>query len=224
MADQIDVDFYFEPVCGWAWRTSIWMRRVAKVRPINVTWKVMSLAVINSPEDWTKDPNEGHIHAAGLNRTLLLARRIGGNDAMDRLFVAYGNAIFGTHELLTWGQRPNRALRADVDDPEYRALQAKCLQAAGLPSTLYEQALADPSTHDEWMAEHLEAVRVGAFGTPTLALAGSNIGVFGPVIDPVPSGDEALALWDSVYQALRAPYLYEMKRTRPRRSNVQFAD
>jgi 2-hydroxychromene-2-carboxylate isomerase len=225
MTEQIDVDFYFEPVCGWAWRTSIWLRRVAKVRPINVTWKVMSLAVVNSPEDWTKDPNEGHIHAAGLNRTLLLARRRGGNAAMDRLFVAYGNAIFGTHELLTWGQRTNRSLRADPSDSEYRALQARCLETAGLPPTLYEEALADPSTHDEWMSEHLEAVtRVGAFGTPTIALSGSNIGVFGPVIDPVPDGDEAVALWDSVYVALRAPYLYEMKRTRPRRSNVQFAD
>ena len=225
MAEPIEVDFYYEPVCGWAWRTSIWMRRVAKQRPIKVNWKLLALAVINSPEDWTKDPNEGHIHAAGLNRTLILARRTGGNDAMDRLYVAYGNAIFGTHELLTWGQRPHPNLRADVDDQDYRALQAKCLEIAGLPTDLYERALADQSTHEEWMAEHHEAVaRLGAFGTPTVALAGSDVGIFGPVVDPVPDGDEALALWDSVHVALKAPYLYEMKRNRPRRSNVQFAD
>jgi hypothetical protein len=225
MAEQVELDFYFEPVCGWAWRTSVWIRRVAKERPVHVNWKLLSLAVVNSPEDWTKDPNVGHIHAAGLNRTLILARRKGGNEAMDRLFVAYGNAIFGTHELLTWGQRPNSGLRAEVDDPAYRALQSRCMEAAGLPSNLYEEAMADQSTHDEWMAEHDEAAaRLGAFGTPTLALAGSTIGVFGPVVDPVPSGEDALALWDSVYVALKAPYLYEIKRTRPRRSNVQFAD
>jgi 2-hydroxychromene-2-carboxylate isomerase len=225
MSDRIDVEFYFEPVCGWAWRTSIWMRRVAKVRPIDVHWKLLSLAVINSPDDWAKDPNEGHIHAAGLNRTLLLARRKGGNEAMDRLFVAYGNAIFGTHELLTWGQRTNRTLQADPTNAEYRALQVKCMEVAGLPSNLYEEAMADQSTHDEWMAEHEEAAaRLGAFGTPTIALKGSNIGVFGPVVDPVPEGDDAFALWDSVYVALKAPYLYELKRPRPRRSHVQFAD
>ena len=225
MAEPIEVDFYYEPVCGWAWRTSIWMRRVAKQRPIKVNWKLLALAAINSPEDWTKDPNEGHIHAAGLNRTLLLARRAAGNDAMDRLYVAYGNAIFGTHELLTWGQRPHPNLRAEVGDPDYRALQAKCLETAGLPTDLYEKAVADPSTHEEWMAEHHEAVnRLGAFGTPTVALAGSDVGIFGPVVDPVPDGDEALALWDSVRVALNAPYLYEMKRNRPRRSNIQFAD
>ncbi|MBV9325578.1 MAG: hypothetical protein JO352_17540 [Chloroflexi bacterium] len=225
MADKIDVEFYFEPVCGWAWRTSIWMRRVARERPINVNWKLLSLAAINNPEDWTKDPNTGHVHAAGLNRTLVLARRKAGNDAMDRLFVAYGNAIFGTRELLTWGQRPNPTLRAELADPDYRALQAKCLETAGLPKTLYEEAMSDESTHEEWMAENAEAVeRLGAFGTPTIALKGSDIGIFGPVVDPVPSGAEALALWDSVYQTLHAPYLYEIKRNRPRRTNVQFSD
>jgi len=223
--NHVEVDFYYEPVCGWAWRTSIWMRRVAKMRPIKVNWKLLALAVINSPEDWTKDPNEGHLHAAGLNRTLILARRTRGNEAMDRLYVAYGNAIFGTHELLTWGQRPNKELRADVSDPAYRALQARCLEQAGLPTSLYEEAMSDTSTLDEWFAEHHEAVqRLDAFGTPTVALSGSTVGVFGPVVDPVPDGDEALALWDSVHVALKAPYLYEMKRNRPRRSNVQFAD
>jgi hypothetical protein len=225
MSDTIDVEFFYEPVCGWAWRTSIWLRRVARERPIHVHWKLLSLAAINSPEDWTRDPNTGHIDAAGLNRTLLLARRKDGNAAMDRLYVVYGDAIFGTHELLTWGQRRKTTLRADVHDEGYRALQATCLELAGLPRTLYEEAMADPSTHDEWMAENAEAVaRLGAFGTPTIALAGSNIGVFGPVVDPVPSGADALALWDSVHVALQAPYLYEMKRTRPGRSNVQFAD
>jgi 2-hydroxychromene-2-carboxylate isomerase len=225
MSDKIDVEFYYDPVCGWAWRTSIWMRRVAKERPINVHWKLLSLAAINSPEDWTKDPNTGHLETAGLNRTLMLARRKAGNEAMDRLFVAYGNAIFGTRELLTWGQRENTTMRADPHDPEYRALQAKCLQTAGLQTNLYEEAVADQSTLDEWMAEHAEGVaRLGAFGTPTIALKGSDVGIFGPVVDPVPSGDEALALWDSVYVALKAPYLYEIKRNRHRRTGVQFAD
>src|SRR5207244_295484 len=205
--------------------TSIWMRRVARLRPIKVNWKLFALAVVNSPEDWTKDPNEGHLHAVGLNRTLVLARRTGGNEALDRLYVAYGNAIFGTRELLTWGQRPNKTLRADVSDPAYRAVQARCLEQAGLPPTLYEEALADPSTQEEWMAEHHSAVaQVDAFGTPTIALTGSDIGIFGPVVDPVPDGDDALALWDSVHQALKAPYLYEIKRNRGRRSDVQFAD
>jgi 2-hydroxychromene-2-carboxylate isomerase len=225
MADKVEVEFYFEPVCGWAWRTSIWMRRVARERPIHVNWKLLSLAAINNPEDWTQDPNTSHVDAAGLNRTLVLTRRKEGNDAMDRLFVAYGNAIFGTRELQTWGQRANPSLKADVHDADYRALQVKCLQTAGLPTTLYEEAQADQSTHDEWMAENAEAVeRLGAFGTPTIALQGSDVGIFGPVVEPPPSGADALALWDSVYVALKAPYLYEIKRNRKGRPGIQFSD
>ncbi|MBV9328105.1 MAG: hypothetical protein JO352_30690 [Chloroflexi bacterium] len=72
--------------------------------------------------------------------------------------------------------RQNSTLRADPHDPTYRALQARCLETAGLPTNLYEEALADESTHDECMAENADAVqRLGAFGTPTIAIAGSSI-------------------------------------------------
>jgi 2-hydroxychromene-2-carboxylate isomerase len=226
VAETIELDFYYEPVCGWAWRTSIWIRHVAREIPLQINWKLLALGVINSPDDYRKDPNVGHVHAAGLNRTLLLARRHGGNEAMDRLYIAYGNAIFGTHELLTWGDRlRDPTLVADPSDERYRAIQAGCLEAAGLPTTLYEEAQRDQSTEDEWLAEHYEAVeRLGAFGTPTLALAGSKIGVFGPVIDPVPSGPDVIKLWDAVHLSLTSPWMYELKRNHAGRSDVQFAD
>jgi hypothetical protein len=224
--ETVELDFYYEPVCGWAWRTSVWIRRVAKERPLKINWKLLALGVINSPEDYRKDPNIGHVHAAGLNRTLLLARRQGGNEAMDRLYIAYGNAIFGTHELLTWGDRSRNAeLEADPSNAAYRAIQARCLEAAGLPKTLYEEAQADQSTEDDWLAEHHEAVgRLGAFGTPTLALPGSTIGLFGPVIDPVPTGSDVMKLWDAVYLSLTSPWMFEMKRNHGARTDVQFAD
>ncbi len=124
---------------------------MARERPITINWKLLALGVVNSPEDYRNDPNIGHVHAAGLNRTLVLARRLGGNDAMDRLSIAYGNAIFGTHELLTWGDRRRDSdLAADPSDPRYRGIQASCLEAAGLPTTLYLEAQADPSTEAEW--------------------------------------------------------------------------
>src|SRR4051812_12871113 len=224
--ETVELDFYYEPVCGWAWRTSVWIRRVAKERPLKINWKLLALGVINSPEDYRKDPNIGHVHAAGLNRTLLLARRQGGNEAMDRLYIAYGNAIFGTHELLTWGDRlRDFTLEADPSDTRYRAIQARCLESAGLPTTLYEDALNDESTEQEWLAEHNEAVeRLGAFGTPTLALAGSKIGVFGPVIDPVPEGADVMKLWEATYLSLTSPWMFEMKRNHGARTDVQFAD
>jgi len=208
VADAIDLDFYFDPACGWAWRTSIWIRRIAAERSINVTWKLFSLTLNNAPDDMKNDPSLDTADGVAMERTIALARRIGGNAAVDKLYVAYGNARHGSKE--------------NYAEP---AVQKRCLEAAGLPSTLFDEAMADPSTAQEVRTETREAIdKLAAFGVPTLVLAGSDIGVFGPVIDPVPSGQEALSLWDSVYTSLKQPFLYEMKRTRQHRPGVQFAD
>lgn len=200
MQDMIELDFYLDVSCRWTWWTSIWLRRVATQRPIGVTWKLFSLAVQDNPDNYTEPPaRPHHVRDFDLHRALAAARRAGGNAAVDRLYVAYGNALHGA--------------RADVRDP---AIQAGCLAEAGLPATLFDQAQHDPSTEAEVVAETRAALALGAVGTPVLSLSGSESTLFGPVLGHVPSGDEALELWDSVWFALRHPYLYELKRNRDR--------
>jgi len=172
------------------------MRRVAKERPVEVAWKLFSLAEINKGNE----PDEAHViaHAKGLSmeRTLLAARRHGGNAALERLYVAIGDAHHGRRE--------------DLND---EAVVARALREAGLPERLYQDALADDSTLSDLLAEHRDSVdRLHAFGVPTLALEGSDIGVFGPVVEPIPAGDEATELWDHTLWLLKAPAVFEFKR------------
>jgi hypothetical protein len=89
------------------------------------------------------------------------------------------------------------------------------LEEAGLPRTLLQQALDDPSTEHEALAEHREAVeRLGAFGVPWLVLEGQSLGLFGPVISEVPQGEAALRMWEHVSWLLAQPYFFELKRAR----------
>jgi len=185
--DSCELDFYFDPACRWAWWASVWIRRVARERPIKISWKLFSLAVQDNPKDYRQPPaRPHHIKDFDLQRVLVLARRTGGNEAVDRLFIALGNVLHGSKE--------------DIWDV---ALQHRCLEAAGLPWTFFDEALVDPSTEADVLAETRAALELGVLGTPSLALSGADSCMFGPIIGHVPTGEEALRLWDHTHFALK---------------------
>jgi hypothetical protein len=105
-----------------------------------------------------------------------------------------------------------------------QAVQARCLSAAGLPASLWADALGDASIEAEVVSESRSALARGALGTPTLALTGGGAVIFGPIVGEVPNGAEALRLWEQVRYALETPTFYELKRGRGPVPAAQFAD
>jgi predicted DsbA family dithiol-disulfide isomerase len=197
MSESTRVDFYADPLCPWCWRTALWIRDVAQRQPLTVNWKVFSLMLVNHPEDYA-DEQYGRWFALG--RLLVAARRRGGNAAVERLYMSLGEKIHGEQ------RREELGSEAGV---------VPCLERAELPASLYREALADESTAAELIAEHGAAKdRLAAFGVPTIALEGSDIGIFGPVIEPLPTGAEADTLWEHVRWMLQQPYFWEVKRER----------
>jgi 2-hydroxychromene-2-carboxylate isomerase len=190
------INFHFDPACPLAWRTALWIREVRKIRPVDVTWRFFSLEVINRKEGVVPDFQKDGSWAA--LRTLALARRQGRNEAVERLYLALGAAQHGRRESIK----------------QLEIIRAAAKQA-DLDPAIVDEALADESTINDVLADHDEAVRrYRAFGVPTIAIEGLDVGFYGPIIQHVPRGDDAGELWDYTSWALRQPNLFELKRDR----------
>lgn len=193
------INFHFDPQCPLAWRTALWVREVHQIRPVSIDWRLFSLEIVNRKEGVQPD----YISSGWLAlRSLALARRLRGNEGIEKLYVALGNAAHGRKESI-----------------REQSVVAACAREAGFGENFVETVLADEQTIQEVAADHEEAVkRYHAFGVPTIAFEGSDVGFYGPIIHSVPTGDEAGELWDYTAWALRQPNIFELKRDRAQAS------
>ncbi|RZU61299.1 mycothiol-dependent nitroreductase Rv2466c family protein [Zhihengliuella halotolerans] len=195
MSETTTVDFWFDPICPFAWATSRWILEVEKVRPVQVQWNVMSLSVLNEgrdlPEDYRKSMDAGW----GPVRVIVAAAQQHGSDVVADLYTAMGE-LFHYEKV--------------ADRPE---VIRRALETVGLPAEL--AAAADSDEFDEALrASHAAGIeQVGQdVGTPILSLNGTAF--FGPVITRVPSGEEAGKLFDAAVTLAGFPYFFEIKRSR----------
>jgi 2-hydroxychromene-2-carboxylate isomerase len=187
------IDFFFDPMCPWAYQTSVWIRRVREHRDLDIRWRFFSLEEINRP-DGKRHPWERRLAYGWTPMRVGAWLRRTDNELCGAWYEACG------HALHVEGRR-------FYDEVIAREL----LASIGAPADAWDEALADPTTHDDVHADHDEAVATfGAFGVPIIVFP-SGRAVFGPVVVPAPDGDDALALWDLTEAYTRIPGLYEMK-------------
>jgi protein-disulfide isomerase-like protein with CxxC motif len=200
MAEQeaTPVDFWFDPLCPWAWIASRWLLEVQQVRPVAPRWHVMSLAVLNEgKEDLPEQYRELLAQAWGPVRVAIAAEQKFGPDALLPLYTALGTRFH--HEQA----------------PKDRATVEAALADAGLPTELAD-AMDDSSYDEALRASHHDGMdRVGyEVGTPVISVNG--VSFFGPVISPIPRGEDAARLWDGVLAVAGTDGFFELKRSRTR--------
>ncbi len=191
------LDFWFDPLCPWAWIASRWVLEVEKFRPVHARWHVMSLAVLNEGKDVPEKYKKFRAQAWGPVRVCIAAEQRFGPDVLLPLYTALGTRF---HQ--------------DKAEPSRAAIEA-ALADAGLPAELAD-AMDDTSYDDALRASHHEGMdRVGYdVGTPVISVNG--VSFFGPVVSPIPRGEVAARLWDGVLGVAGTDGFFELKRSRTR--------
>ena len=175
--------------------TSRWVDEVAKSRDLDVTWHVMSLAVLNEDKDVSDDYKAFFPRALRYTRLVTAAKEEYGQAIVKPLYDALGLQI-----------HPGESKDPDVVIPQ-------ALAEVGLPPEFAEHSLSD--AYDPQMrASHFDGIeRVGQdVGTPVIAVNG--VAFFGPVLSPAPKGEDAVRLWDGIVAAAAYPGFFELKRSR----------
>ena len=198
--DATVVDLWFDPVCPYSWTTSRWLCEVEQRRPLDVRYHVMSLYLLNEHRtDVTPAGRRVFGSSRGPSRVATAAACTFGDEVLRDFYTAFGELVFDQ-----W-RRPSSA--------EYHAAIRSALTKVGLPGDLEDAMESDE--HDEALRRSHEtgiAPIGGEVGTPITHIDG--VAFFGPVLNAIPRGDDAIRVFDGAVLLAGYPQFFELKRTR----------
>jgi hypothetical protein len=196
------VDFWFDPVCPYSWTASRWLREVGQRRPLRVRHHLMSLYLLNEHRTDVPAAYRRTVESSrGPSRVAAAAVTRFGEEVLDGWYTAFGELVFDH-----W-RRPSGA--------EYHAAVRTALAGVGIPADL-EDAMESDAYDEALRRSHDTGVApVGTeVGTPVTHIGG--VAFFGPVLNAIPRGDDAVRVFDGAVLLAGFPQFYELKRTRVR--------
>jgi 2-hydroxychromene-2-carboxylate isomerase len=205
------VDFFWDPICPWAWITSRWVHEVAGQRALDVDWRFIALRIVNEDRDYEREFPARYAERHGLGLRLLrvaaAARDVHGRDAVGPLYTAFGTRIHVDRDI-------DGLAGTDAIIEILRGLDLDPGSATAADDEAWDEVVrADTATALERAGRDV--------GTPVITFAPPDgPSFFGPVISRIPRGPEAVELWDSVERLAHFPGFAELKRSLRERPQV----
>ncbi|MFI8811211.1 MULTISPECIES: mycothiol-dependent nitroreductase Rv2466c family protein [unclassified Streptomyces] len=218
--DRDQVDFWFDPLCGWTWLAYQWLRQVESVREVSVRLRPTGLALMRARTGQLDVNPQYHELAQGPARVIAAAHALRGDEILAPLYDAVGSRLHAPGGVLegTFGRardlspEDRRLVQLEVLGKAEGAVAA-ALTEVGLSPDLTEQMRStqwDGALSDSHAAIPLDGRRIELIGVPVISVNGGN-GWFGPVLSAIPAGERAGRLWDGFRLVAAEELVGEMK-------------
>jgi predicted DsbA family dithiol-disulfide isomerase len=192
---QTKAEFWFDPMCPWAFITSRWILEVSKVRDIEISWNIFSLPHLNRDREMPERYKTIFANSWSCTRVIKAVENQFGKEKTLPLYTAISTRIHVQKESVS------------------QDLLIDALSEIGVDSK-FALEMNNSDWDNEIIQSHERGLKLVGddVGTPIIAING--IGFFGPVISPAPKGEEAGKLWDGVVLSASCPGFFEIKRSR----------
>jgi 2-hydroxychromene-2-carboxylate isomerase len=192
------VTLLFDVRSPWCYQTSRWLRRLAELGEVSLSWGVFSLEVVNLRGD--EDPARYDAEYGPALRVALALRGEHGQGAIGDFYAAFGTRMWETPAA------------AGAELPDVPELTRRALEDIGIDPGYADKVLTDEGTWTAVLDEHSHWAGKRVFGVPTLLIGEEQDVVFGPVLQALPGDDDCRELWRHLRGLAGLGTVYELKR------------